>query len=180
MDTNIELLQYPVGRYARVGQMTDALLQEWMTVLAELPAKLADAVNGLDAEQLATPYRPGGWTVQQVVHHVADSHANAFIRIKQALTEDNPHIKTYDEKAWATLPDTFRVPVEVSLAILTGLHIRLIALLQELDAAQWQRTYFHPGLGREFAVWEAVALYAWHSRHHTAHITTLRTLNGWT
>ena len=179
METNLVLLQYPVGRYARADQMTDALKAEWMTNLAELPGKLADAVNGLDAEQLATPYRPGGWTVQQVVHHVADSHANAYIRIKQALTEDNPHIKTYDEKAWAMLPDSSNVPVEVSIAILTGLHIRLNALLQGLDDAQWQRTYFHPALGREFALWEAVALYSWHSRHHVAHITSLRARNGW-
>jgi hypothetical protein len=125
------------------------------------------------------PYREGGWSTQQVIHHVADSHTNAYIRIRLALTEDNPTIKPYDENAWALLPDVDTVPVNISVTLLHALHRRLVALMETLSPAQWERTYYHPEHKRNFTVWEMASLYAWHSRQHTAHIQQLRLRMGW-
>jgi uncharacterized damage-inducible protein DinB len=149
-------------------------------VLAELPARMRDAVAGLNDSQLDTPYRDQGWTVRQVVHHVPDSHTNAYIRLKLALTEDVPTIKPYDEKAWAILPD-MKMPIESSLRLLDGVHTRWVAILRALKPEDWPRRFIHPEYpeGPRTVDW-LLQVYAWHSRHHLAHITTLLERRGWT
>jgi uncharacterized damage-inducible protein DinB len=146
-------------------------------VLRELPELLTSAVNGLNDAQLNTPYRDGGWTMRQVVHHIADSHMNSYVRCKLALTEYDPTIKPYDESAWATLADN-HMPVEVSLALTRALHERWVALFESLSDKDFQKKFVHPERGPQ-DLETTVALYAWHSRHHTAHITSLRTRMGW-
>ncbi len=179
MDNNMEHLMYPVGRYQKPEAFTQELKNEWLNVLANMPSWLDASIENLDEAQLQVPYREGGWTIPQVVHHIADSHLNAFVRVKLALTEENPTVKPYDEKAWAELPDTKVVPVNVSVTLIHALHRRLVALLENISNEDWQRTYYHPEHKRNFPIWEVVALYAWHSRHHTAHIRNLRETQGW-
>jgi uncharacterized damage-inducible protein DinB len=174
----LEAQKYPIGRYTKPEAATPELKKEWLSVLKHMPSWLDACIENLDEHQLQIPYREGGWTVQQVVHHVADSHMNAFIRLKLALTEDTPTVKPYDEKAWAELPDSAVVPVNVSVTLIHALHRRLVALLEQLPEADWDRTYYHPDHKRNFPVWEMVALYAWHSRHHTGHIKLVRTALG--
>ena len=167
----------PIGKYSRAAaNLTDRAGS--IATLAALPENLRSAVQGLSDSQLDTPYRDGGWTVRQLVHHVADSHMNAYIRIRLALTEDWPTIKPYDEKAWAELPDARTAPVQSSLEVIDGLHNRWATLLRSLSEEQWQRGYNHPVNGRQ-TIAEAVALYDWHSRHHVAHITELRKRMSW-
>ena len=149
-----------------------------LETLRMLPERLRAAVRGLSDPQLDTPYRPEGWTLRQVVHHVADSHANCYIRFKLALTEDWPTIKPYDEVAWANLSDSRRLPVEVSLAMLEALHGRWVALLESMSEEDFHKGYVHPEQGRQNLA-KALALYDWHSRHHTSHITSLRARQGW-
>jgi uncharacterized damage-inducible protein DinB len=169
--------RYPVGRFRRAeADITDH--DASLAVLAALPENLRAAIEGLSTAQLDTPYRDGGWTVRQLVHHLADSHMNAYIRIRLALTEDWPIIKPYDEKLWAELPDALTAPPDLSLRLLDALHYRWVLLLRSLSEDQWQRGYNHPENGRQ-SIAEAVALYAWHCRHHTAHITELRKRMGW-
>lgn len=170
-------LRYPVGRYTPGGQITRQQREEWLEQVARAPARLRAAVQDLGDAQLDTPYREGGWTVRQVVHHVPDSHINAYTRMKLGLTEDSPTIKTYDESAWASLPDA-RQPIEVSLVLLEKLHERWVSLLRALDEQQWKRTFRHPEWG-EMAIDDALGMYAWHCRHHVAHITRLRERQGW-
>jgi uncharacterized damage-inducible protein DinB len=146
--------------------------------IAVLPTRVREAVAGLHDAQLDTPYRPGGWTVRQVVHHIADSHMNAYVRLRFALTEDHPTIKPYSESAWAELADARTMPVDVSLTLLDGLHARWSALLRSLAPEQFARSLTHPESG-EMTIDSLVALYAWHGRHHTAHITELRNSEGW-
>ena len=148
-----------------------------MNILAALPANMRGAVGGLTEAQLDTPYRPGGWTVRQVVHHVADSHMNGYVRVKLALTETNPVIKPYEEAEWAKLPDS-KLPVELSLSIIDSVHARLDVILRSLTPEQWARPFLHPASGPQtIELW--AALYAWHSRHHTAHVTALRARAAW-
>jgi hypothetical protein len=170
-------LRYPIGHYD-AAPFSEALLRSNLTDLAQQPTLLEAAVNNLDAVHLQTPYRPGGWTVQQLVHHVADSHANAFCRMKLVLSEDNPTIKAYDENAWAQQADV-QLPINISLTMLHALHLRMHALMQAVQPAQWERTYVHPESGKQFSLWFLLGLYAWHGRHHTAHITALRERMGW-
>ena len=179
MENNMEHLQYPIGRYRKPDACTPEQIQEWIKTLQVLPSWMDACIENLDEKQLQVPYREGGWTIQQVVHHVADSHMNAYIRLKLALTEDNPIIKPYDEKAWAELIDTKLVPVNVSVTLLHSMHRRMVAVLQNMKPGDWDRTYFHPEHKRSFPVWEMVALYAWHSRHHTEHIKQLRERMKW-
>ncbi len=179
MEQEMEQLQYPVGRYERPAAMTAQLKKEWMGTLSALPAWLDASIENLDEHHLGVPYRPGGWNIRQVVHHLADSHMNAYIRLKLALTEENPTVKPYDEKAWAELPDNDLVPINISITLLHALHRRLVVQLEQLNDADWERTYYHPDHKRNFPVWEMVALYAWHSRHHTAHIMQLRQRMNW-
>ena len=171
-------LRYPVGKFNPRVEVTPELRREWLDVLAEFPARFREAVEDLSPEQLDTPYRPEGWTVRQLTHHVPDSHLNAYVRIKLALTEDAPAIKTYEEARWAELPDSRVTPIEVSLTLLEALHQRWVLLLNGLNDEQWARPFQHPEWGN-MAVERALGLYAWHSRHHLAHVTRLRERMGW-
>ncbi len=170
--------RYPIGKYTAPATLDSNLLKQWRQQIAALPDELEEAVIDLDAGQLDTPYRDGGWTVRQLVHHVADSHMNAYVRFKLALTEDVPVIKPYEEALWANLPDS-TMPIEVSLALIDGMHMRWSALLDAMTPAQWQRTWFHPEHQAENPLWKAAGLYAWHGKHHTAHVNALRNNNGW-
>ena len=145
--------------------------------IAQLPGQMAAAVDRLSEPQLDTPYRPGGWTVRQVVHHVADSHMNAFVRLKMALTEDTPTIKPYDQEAWSTLAD-MRLPIDISLSLLRGIHTRWVTVLRSLSPDEFSRTFNHPEIGL-MTLDSQLQMYAWHSRHHVAHITSLRQREGW-
>ena len=170
-------LRYPVGRFTP-GPPSAARRAADIADIAALPDTIRAAVAGLDDRQLDTNYRPEGWTVRQVVHHLADSHMNALIRLKLALTEDNPTIKPYDENAWATLAD-MRLPIDVSLAVIDGLHRRWDTLNAALKDADYGRTFVHPEHGKTFTLDWLLQNYGWHSRHHVAHITALRAREGW-
>jgi hypothetical protein len=170
--------RYPIGKFVRDLKPSPAKRAAWIDQIAGAPAELAAALHGLTDAQLDTPYRDGGWTVRQVAHHVPDSHLNAYIRCKLAVTEDNPAVKTYNEAAWAEQPDARTMPVAVSLTILTALHERWVAWLRTLDDAGWARTAQHPEWGL-MRVDDLIQIYAWHGRHHTAHVTELRKTMGW-
>jgi len=172
-------LRYPIGKFSWEGEATEAQRRQWIEEIAQGPAALRAAVAGLTPAQIETPYRPGGWTVRQVVHHVPDSHLHAYARFKLALTEDEPTVKPFDEVRWAELSDTKTVSLEVSLSLLESLHERWVGLLRSLTAAEYRRTFQHPEYGRALALDETLAMYAWHGRHHVAHITALRQREGW-
>ncbi len=172
-----EALSYPIGRFDRTAAFTSSTRAVAIDVFAGLPVHLRRAVTGLTETQLDTPYRPDGWSVRQLVHHVADSHMNGYIRLKLAITEDTPTIKPYDQDHWATLPDS-ALPVEVSLGLIEALHARWVAIWRSLEPEQFSRTFIHPELGL-LTVDTHLHLYAWHSRHHVAHVTNLRARNGW-
>jgi uncharacterized damage-inducible protein DinB len=172
-----EDLRYPIGKFDR-SSIDKSKRTEYIKTIADLPANIAAAVHGLNDAQLDTPYRPGGWTVRQTVHHVADSHVNSYCRFKLALTEDDPPtIKPYYEDRWAELVDS-KLPVDTSLAIIDGIHRRWAAMLTAMSDPDFQRTFRHPETG-EWTLDAALALYAWHSRHHTAHIVRLSEREGW-
>jgi len=170
--------RYPIGKFVLPEKMADDDRRNYIQQIEEAPAKLSDAVKDLDEKQLDTPYREGGWTVRQVVHHLADSHLNAFIRFKLAMTEDQPAIKTYNQQRWAELADAKTAPVESSLALLDSLHKRFVALLRSMNASDFARTMNHPEHGI-VNLDRYLSLYAWHGRHHVAHITSLRERMGW-
>ena len=172
-------LRYPVGRYEAAVEPTTADRARWLGELAAFPETFRAAVADLAPPQLDTPYRPGGWTVRQLVHHMPDSHINAYTRFKLALTETAPAIKPYDEARWAELPDVAAVDPSVSLALLDALHLRWVALLERLTADDWTRTFVHPERLEPMRLDQALGLYAWHGRHHTAHVTGLRGREGW-
>jgi uncharacterized damage-inducible protein DinB len=169
--------KYPIGKFQLDGDITNSMTEGWINEIEALPGLLRDAVRDLDNEQLDTPYRSGGWTVRQVVHHLADSHMNAYVRFKLALTEENPVIKPYDEGKWAKLPD-YKLPIDISLSLIEALHIRWVKLLRSLSPADIKKTFIHPDLGG-VSVGENIGIYAWHSRHHLAHITSLCSRMGW-
>ncbi len=171
-------LRYPVGKFNYNGALTETQKAAFLNDIAETPAKLRAAVSGLSDSQLDTPYRPGGWTVRQVVHHVPDSHMNSYVRFKLALTEDEPTIKPYAEDRWAELADSKSTPIEVSLTLLDSMHDRWVRLLRSLTPEEWKRTFRHPDLG-PMTLEKTLALYAWHGRHHVAHITELRKRMAW-
>ena len=171
-------LRYPIGPFKFKGEVTEAIRQQWIGEIAATPTQLRKAVTGLSEQQLDTPYREGGWTVRQVVHHVPDSHLHAYTRCKFALTEDEPTIMPYNEKLWAELMDTKKTPIEVSLNLLDSLHVRWVTLLKSLKPKDFSRTFRHPESGI-LTLERLLALYAWHGRHHTAHITSLRERMGW-
>ena len=171
--------RYPVGRFTLPEASSSAAERaRWIGEIASTPAEFRAALDGLNDAQLDTPYREGGWTVRQVAHHMPDSHLNAYMRFKLALTEDNPTIKPYDEAAWAQLPDS-RMPPASSLLLLESLHARWTTLLRAMKEADFQRTVVHPEHGRTFTLDGLLAMYAWHGRHHTAHVTSLRSRMGW-
>jgi uncharacterized damage-inducible protein DinB len=175
--TDLDGLRYPIGRFSPPASSLPSIRAAQIQTLRLLPERLRAAVAGLNDTQLDTPYREGGWTVRQVVHHIADSHAVSFIRTKLALTEDWPTINPYNEVAWANLADS-RLPIDVSLGLIAGLHARWAALLESLADEDFQKGYNHPERGRQTLAM-ALAMYDWHSRHHTAHITSLRARQGW-
>ncbi|KQU24252.1 metal-dependent hydrolase [Bacillus sp. Leaf13] len=169
--------RYPIGKFQFEGEITRSVTEGWIKEIEALPGLLREAVRNMDEEQLDTAYRTDGWTVRQVVHHLADSHMNAYIRFKLALTENNPVIKPYDEGKWAELPDN-KLPVDISLSLLEALHIRWTKLLHSLNSADLKKTFIHPDSG-EVSVGENIGIYAWHGRHHLAHITSLSKRKGW-
>ena len=173
----MEDLRFPVGRF-ELPEDPEAAREALIEQIEQTPTRLRKAIAGLDDAQLDTPYRPDGWTVRQVVHHLADSHMNSYTRFKLAVTEDVPDVKLYDEKLWAELEDGKNAPIEVSLALLEALHDRWVDFLRSLDEAQLARTFRHPDYG-EVTVEQNIAMYAWHGRHHVAHITGLRERQGW-
>jgi uncharacterized damage-inducible protein DinB len=175
--TELDALRYPIGRFKPPSAHSAETRREHLHTLQSLPERLRAAVSGLSDAQVDTPYRDGGWTVRQLVHHLADSHANSYIRFKLALTEDWPTIKPYDEAAWARLADS-RLAIDGSLVFLETLHARWAALIESFTDVDFERGYSHPEKGRQNLA-EALALYAWHSRHHVAHITCLRQREGW-
>jgi hypothetical protein len=178
MTATVDELRYPIGKFAPSASPDADVRRGAIADIAALPARMREAVAGLSDAQLDTPYRPGGWTVRQVVHHVADSHLNAFLRLKLALTETAPAITAYNEKAFAELGDV-RLPVAVSLELLASLHARWIAVYSRLDDAQFMRTFIHPEYPEPQTLDRQAQLYSWHSRHHVAHITALRQRAGW-
>jgi len=170
--------QYPVGKFVYTTPPTEEQRQQMIAEIEQTPARLRAAVQGLSPKQLDTPYRDGGWTVRQVVHHVPESHMNAYMRFKLALTEDEPTIKPYDQDRWAELPDVKSTPIEVSLSLLDSLHDRWVHTLRAMQREEWKRTFRHPELGI-VPLEKNLALYSWHGRHHVAHITELRKRMGW-
>jgi uncharacterized damage-inducible protein DinB len=172
-------LRFPVGKFVRPDSLTPDQRKAAFRTLAELPMKLRAAINGLTDKQLDTPYRPDGWMVRQVVHHLADSHMNALVRLKLGLTEDMPTIKPYDEAKWAELDDSTSKLVEESLQLLSGVHARWVFLLERMKPEQFSRTINHPEWKEPMTLDALLALYEWHSRHHVAHITELRKREGW-
>lgn len=174
----MEHLKYPIGKYV-AQPFSEQLLSEWLLAIEALPNQVEAAVQNLDAAQLQTPYRPEGWTVHQLVHHIADSHTNAYIRFKLGLTEDNPVIKPYNENAWAKMADTQNLPINISLTILHAIHLRWWHVLKAITPAEWERTIYHPEHQQTMTLWYLLGMYVWHGRHHTAHITSLRNRMGW-
>ena len=170
--------RYPIGKYEPQPFSVEQK-NKWLNDLKFLPEDLEHAILNLDEHQLNTPYRDGGWTVKQLVHHVADSHMNAYMRFKLGLTEENPTIKPYEEKKWAELADNELVPINVSITLLHALHQRWYAAIKDLSEEGFKRNVIHPDNKREMSLWFLFGLYSWHGKHHTAHITTLRENNNW-
>ncbi len=174
-----EKLKYPIGRVNVPSEITQSRRNTFIKEIADLPESLRSAVNGMSVEKLDTPYRPDGWTIKQVVHHLADSHLNSYIRFKMALTEEEPTIKPYHEDRWAELADSRNTPIEISLTLLDALHAKWVILMQSLSDQEFERAFRHPDLGI-VTLNKALAIYAWHGKHHVAHITCLRDSKGWT
>ncbi|MEA5259392.1 bacillithiol transferase BstA [Arcicella aquatica] len=171
---SLEQLRYPIGIFSKPDEITDDLLKSWIDDISELPTLLKKSVEGLTEEQLALPYRPEGWTIRQVINHVADSHMNAYCRFKLALTEEAPTIRPYEEQFWAELEDGKNGSIEWSLTLLEVLHKRWIMMLESLTAEQFERTFIHPATMHANSLRTVTGMYSWHGRHHTAHITELR------
>lgn len=171
-------LRYPIGEFDH-QPYSPALKRNALQDIQFLPGLLESAIENLDEYQLNTPYRDGGWTVKQLVHHVADSHINAYMRFKLALTESTPTIKPYDEKLWANLKDVENVPVNISITLLYTLHTRWHAAILHLTDEEWKRSIYHPEHKKEFSLWHLLDMYAWHGKHHVAHITSLIERKGW-
>lgn len=178
-DLELEKLKYPIGRFNTPDVITEQDLKNYISNIEKLPGNLRRLVENLSDEQLNTNYRKGGWNVKQVIHHLADSHLNAFIRFKLTLTEDTPTVKAYYEDKWAELGDYKITPVEVSLNLLDSLHIRWINLLRSMSSKDFSKTFFHPEYGKDFSLNEIAAMYSWHCRHHYAHIEDLKKRMKW-
>ncbi len=173
-----EKLKYPIGRVNVPSEITETRRNTFIKEVADLPTLLRSAVDGMSLKQIDTPYRPDGWTIRQVVHHLADSHLNSYIRFKMALTEEEPTIKAYHEDRWAELADSRNTPIEISLTLLGALHAKWVILMQSLSEQEFERAFRHPDLGL-VTLNKALAIYAWHGKHHVAHITCLQDSKGW-
>ena len=170
--------RYPIGQYLP-QPFSQIIKEQWLADIQFLPNAIEAALENLDEHQLQTPYREGGWTVHQLVHHVADSHINAYTRFKLGYTENNPTIRTYEEKLWAETTDVQQLPVNISVTLLFALHQRLHRFLQNFTDDDWQKTIYHPEHKKEFTLWHLLGMYAWHGRHHTAHINVLKEEMFW-
>lgn len=170
--------RYPIGKY-EPKIFSQQQKEQWLADIAFLPKLVEQAIENMDEAQLQTPYREGGWTIIQLVHHIADSHMNAYTRFKLGLTETNPTIKPYDEKAWALLADNDLVPINVSITLLYALHQRFIAMIKDLTDEQWERTIYHPVSEKSMSLSFLLGMYAWHGKHHVAHIVSLKQNNNW-
>ncbi len=168
--------RYPIGRY-EPKPFSEEQKKEWLNNIRQLPTELEYAIQNLDAAQLQSPYREGGWTIHQLVHHVADSHINAYVRFKLALTEDDVTVKSYEEQLWAELEDVKALPVNISITLLHALHTRLYAAIKDLRVDQWNRTLNYPGKPAPVTIWFLLGMYSWHGKHHTAHILSYRKAN---
>ncbi len=170
--------RYPIGKFKPAAAYSSQEITAFISRIEALPGKLANAVNGLNDNQLDTPYREGGWTIRKVIHHVADSHMNAFIRIKWTLTEDSPVIKAYDEKGWAETPET-NLSISISINLLNALHVKFVALANRIPHKDLSKYFVHPDTKKEISLGQLLGMYAWHGDHHLAHVTTLKTKRGW-
>lgn len=175
----LQELKYPIGKAEIPEKITSEHIQKWISDISELPKKLEDVVNKLSQEQLATPYRPEGWTLKQLIHHIADSHMNAVLRFKWALTEDEPTIKAYNEKAFAELYDSKLAPVEISLQFISAIHGKWVILLENMSTSDYERTFVHPENGYRYSLKEILGHYSWHCRHHFTHLQNLIARKGW-
>ncbi|HKJ47835.1 MAG TPA: putative metal-dependent hydrolase [Christiangramia sp.] len=178
-EEDLELLKYPIGKEEIPEKISSDHLQKWITDISELPHMLKQAVQPLSKKQFNTPYRPEGWTLKQLIHHIADSHMSALLRFKWALTEDEPTIKAYDEKSFAQLYDSKLAPVEISLDFISALHGKWVILLENMSQADFEKTYVHPETGKRFTLKEALGHYSWHGKHHYAHLHNLLKRKGW-
>lgn len=178
MSNLLDTLRYPIGTFAKPKTITPTYVEEWIEVIAQFPEALATEVAELTEHELHWPYRPEGWTIQQVIHHCADSHMNCIMRFKLALTEDQPTIRPYEEALWAQLSDTLESPVNWSLQLLDGLHKKWVFLLKKMSEADFDRTFIHPEHGQSFNLKEALGMYAWHSNHHLAHVRQAKKYQG--
>lgn len=178
-EEQLQALKYPIGEFAFPKEATKNQIENWISQIKEFPKQIEATVSSLTDLQLDTPYRPDGWTVRQVVHHVVDSHINSYIRFKWALTEDEPLIKVYDEKTWAELPEAKTSPIDLSLGLLDNLHRRWVVVLQNLSESELRKTFIHPEMNNKIYLYQNIALYAWHCEHHLAHITKLKERNDW-
>ncbi len=176
---DIEQLKYPIGKYQPPNPISETHIKQWIKEIALLPSTLKATVQGMTEAQLATPYRDGGWTVRQTVHHVADSHMNAYCRFKLALTEETPTIKPYLEARWAELEDGRNAPIELSLTLLESLHSRWLMMLKTMSMSDFKRTFFRPDQAKELTLGSVLGLYAWHGNHHCAHIVSLKERMKW-
>ena len=175
---DIEHLKYPIGKFQVDSVITMDDLKKAIEEIKSLPKFLENTVKEFNEGQLATPYRPGGWTVRQVIHHCADSHMNALVRFKLALTEENPRIKPYDEASWANLPD-YELPIEISIGMLKNIHFKWVRILEEMSPEDFDKTYFHPESQKDVSLDEVTLIYAWHGKHHLAHIQALMIRENW-
>ena len=175
----MDYLRYPIGKFQRPSSLQEVDISDCIREIELLPSLLSKAVEEWDQQKLDTPYRPQGWTVRQVVHHLADSHTHSYIRFKWSLTEEKPLIKAYDENIWAQLDDARTAPIDISLNMLSGLHQRWVHLLKNIDNEGWSRSFIHPETNKEIPLYVNLALYAWHGKHHLKHITNLKETQGW-
>lgn len=179
MNPEPDELRYPIGRFQKKDQYSEDEIKSNIQIISALPSKFMNLLGGWDEEKLDTPYRPDGWTIRQLIHHVADSHMNAYIRFRLALTEDSPTIKPYKEDLWAELPDAQSAQIDLSLQLMKYLHLRWVLLLNSMDESDLARTYVHPDTGHATTLAQVIATYAWHSEHHYQHAFTLAQRNHW-
>lgn len=178
-ESDLEKLKYPIGKFHIPEEYTSEFILDKIEQIASFPERLKKEVVDFDDEKLDTPYRPEGWTVRQVIHHCAESHMNCYIRLKWALTENNPIIKPYDEKRWSELPDSLNMPIAPTLSLLEGLHFRLAYIMKNLSEADLEKSFVHPESNSEIRLKQIIGLYAWHGNHHLAHITSLKKRKNW-